>query len=312
VLRSVHSGPEAACALAGARAGLEYVRHKHHGGGSGGNHGGGSHGGGNHGGNSGGGQDCSPEDQQCKDDGRFAGQTAATAYCDLSISLDGLEPEDLLTPGPVSRCSKKFEEACRATFDQVAANYPETSGDPAADCTPFTSGDFQEAYENARFNQCLFSIGMPGGGDDPCANGACECSHQSHCDLDCPTGGCDQTCEHSCECRANSGDAGSSSCRHASLCNLEGGSDSALSCEHAAVCELAIGSGTVSCDHVDKCKVEVTEHADVTCKHAGKCEVHIQKGSVRCDHVGKCRVECADGGQAKCCGDGRYVCGQEC
>jgi hypothetical protein len=313
VLDSVRSGAEAACALEGARAGLAQARKK-------GNHGGGSHGGGNHGGGN-------PEDQQCKNDGRFAAQTGATAYCDLSIALGGLEAEPRLTPGPESRCQRKFEDACRQQFDRIAADFPAVIGDPAADCTPFTTGEFQEAYDNARFNACLFSIGMPGA--DPCANGACECDHQSQCDLDCPAGGCDQRCEHACACETSCGDDCSSSCQNASLCDLSAGKDASLSCEHAAVCELAVVSGAVSCKHASKCEVEVAEKATVSCKRAGKCivdcpecdvecrkvgkcKVKLGKGSVRCDQVGQCRIECEGGGHPRRCGDGRYVCGQEC
>jgi hypothetical protein len=154
-LREIESSEVASCALAGTRAALRKKRR----GGRGGHHGRGrdgrdrdgrGHRDGGHHGSRDDDQGCgSREDRACRDDGRFAGELAAAAYCELSITLGGLDVEDMLAPGPESRCSRKYEEACQRLFDEVARQ---------GDCRPFTTGEFQEAYEVARFNACLFSL----------------------------------------------------------------------------------------------------------------------------------------------------------
>lgn len=180
-LWQVESPKAASCALAGARAGLlsqrrggrerardrdgrEHGQRGHHGRGHGGNEhdGRGHHGSGHHDGRGHGGECRQDEVRECRDDGRFTGQVTATTYCELSIAFGGLGVDDLLVPGPESRCSRAFEEACGKAFDEVAQNYQKVSGDPSADCTPFTTGEFREAYEVARFNQCLFSLAEAG------------------------------------------------------------------------------------------------------------------------------------------------------
>jgi hypothetical protein len=160
-LREVESAELASCALSGTRAALRKKR-------GGGRHGGRHHGRGRDGrGHRGGGHHGSRDDDRgcgqnedgaCRDDGRFAGRFAAAAYCELSITLGGLEVEDTLSPGEESRCSRKYEDACTRAFDEAAREFAEASGDPAADCRPFRSGEFREAYEVARFNACLFSL----------------------------------------------------------------------------------------------------------------------------------------------------------
>jgi hypothetical protein len=150
-LRLVASQDEASCALAGTREGLSERRHRGH------RDGHDDHG--HHGHHHGHGHQCGGgEDSQCRDDGRFAGQAAATAYCELSIALDGLDAEEPALPGAESRCSRKFEDACMRAFDEAARHYAQLSGDPGADCRPFMTGEFRAAYEAARYNQCLFSL----------------------------------------------------------------------------------------------------------------------------------------------------------
>lgn len=162
-LREVESVDAASCALAGTRAGLRNGRRGGRGRGRGHGHG---HGGGHHHGGRDRGRQCDDDEvRECRDEGRFTGRVTAAAYCQLSISLGGLGVDDLLAPGPESRCSRKYEDACRRAFDQAALEFAALSGDPAADCRPFTRGEFREAYEVARFNQCLFSVAEPG--DDP-------------------------------------------------------------------------------------------------------------------------------------------------
>jgi hypothetical protein len=157
-LRELDSDAAASCALAGTRAGLRNGRRG--GRGHGRRHGDRHHGGRRQG------RDCSDDEaRECREDGRFTGQVSAAAYCQLSISLGGLGVDDLLAPGPESRCSRKYEEACQKAFDRAALDFAALSGDPGADCRPFMRGEFREAYEVARFNQCLLSVA--GVGDGP-------------------------------------------------------------------------------------------------------------------------------------------------
>jgi hypothetical protein len=248
----------------GQRNGLEEKRDDAHDGD--GQHGGGGGHGGGHDVDAGVGQ---PEDE-CAADGREAAETGALSYCDMSIALGGLAPEELLTPGPESACSCAYEEACQAEFDRIAAAFP--------GCAPFTTGEFTEAYESARFNQCLFSVGAPGPvpPPDPCADGVCECRDQPRCDV-------------------------------------TAGEDANVQCVNVDVCEVEADSGKVSCEHVSTCQVDCAD-CEVECRDVERCQVELGKGSVRCDDVGDCQVECEGSGHRAptCCSDGRYVCGQGC
>jgi hypothetical protein len=116
----------ARCALAGVSAGLRNVR-------------GGAHAGGNC---------CRTGNPQ--GDGRAVGEVAAALYCDLSIALGGLGVDELLEPAAADACSRTFESACRSAFDRAARGIP--------NCRQFTRAEFREAYEVARFNQCVFAV----------------------------------------------------------------------------------------------------------------------------------------------------------
>lgn len=241
-----------------------------------GNHGDGDHGDGDgdHGDGDGEPGDGDGDGDACSEDGRFAGETAALAYCQLSISLGGLDPEEPLTPPPESECSCLYEDACREEFDRAAAAFP--------GCAPFITGEFAEAYESVRFNQCLLLLEapepdpQPDPEPDPCADGVCECRDQP-------------------ECRVSAGD------------------DADVQCVRVELCEVEADSGQVSCDHVGRCEVDCAD-CDVECRDVERCQVDLGKGSVRCDDVGDCEVECVGGGHRAptCCSDGRYVCGRDC
>ncbi len=233
---------EAPCALAGLKAGLHRRRghDKHDGHGK---HDRGHH---DHG-------RC--ETKQCKQDGHLVGDTAAALYCDLSLALGGIGEDELLPSGPESACSRAFEKECHRAFDRTVADYAKLSGDPAADCVPFTKTEFRRAYEIARRNQCLFSVGTPP--TDPCADGACECRDQKTCELSCEGPGCDLLCEH------------------ASRCDIEClGPDCDVQCRDVKDCRVRIDEGTVRCDHVGKCRVECVK---------GKRAKRNRDGSIVCE-----------------------------
>lgn len=264
----VASEEEGACALAGLKQGLSKRRgHGHHGG----------HG--HH-----------DEQKQCKADGKVVGQTAGALFCDLSIALGGIGEDELLFPGPESACSRAFEKACRHAFDRSIAEYAATIGDPSADCTVFAQGEFQRAYEIARHNQCLFSVGTEPPPSD-CSDGKCECREQKACELDCQDESCEASCEHAESCSITSG-GGEASCRHVGRCEADMDGPGTLRCEHAGSCDL-------TCQGPD---------CDIVCRHVGKCKARIDEGSVRCERTGKCQVECENGKKPRRTRDGRFVC----
>jgi hypothetical protein len=328
------TSPTQACALAGYREGLR-SRHGH---GHGHGHGSG-HGHGHHGGGGGGGSD---PDQQCKDDGTAFGEAAARVYCDLSISLGGLGVDDLLTPGPTSSCSTKYEEACQKAFDRVTGTFETVSGNPDAHCAPFTSGDFLEAYQVARFNQCLFSLAEPGepgdagvsmdGGapETPCTGAECDCHEQAQCDLSCAGAGCELSCRHAESCNASCGDSCTTTCRDLETCDLHAQRDANLVCARSEQCKLDATGGTLSCSEAKSCDIQVqtsgevscTDSAscsvtcpdcDVTCSNVKDCRATLDKGSLHCAQVEHCELTCMTAGyHVKQSADGSYVCEKDC
>jgi hypothetical protein len=251
-------------------SGLEQKRNGNH---DDGDHDDGNHGDEDHGDGDDGDGDGDPGDgdgDACSEDGRFAGETAALAYCQLSISLGGLAPEEPLTAPPETECSCLYEDACRQEFDRVAADFD--------GCAPFINGEFAEAYQSARFNQCLLLLAEPEPEPEPapCDDGVCECRDQP-------------------ECRVRAGD------------------DADVQCVRVELCDVEADSGKVSCHHVGRCEVDCTD-CDVDCRDVEVCRVDLGEGSVRCDDVGECEVECVGGGHRAptCCSDGRHVCGQDC
>ncbi len=303
----VSSEAEGACALAGLKQGLSGRRRD--------------------GGGGGGGRAGRDERRQCKSDGRFVGETAAALFCDLSIALGGLGEDDLLIPGPESTCSRAFESACQHAFDRSIVDYAASVGDPSADCTAFTQGAFKSAFEIARYNQCLFSIGSEPPPVDDCADGACECRDQASCKLDCQGEGCRVSCERTDACEASCEDGCDLACRDVSRCELAAGEDSQVSCERAHECVIASEGGDTSCRDVAHCEAvkrgpgtlrcERTGQCDLTCEgpdcdiicsRVGKCRARIDAGSVRCEHTGKCDVICSNGRRPHRTRDGRFVC----
>ena len=230
------------------------------------------------------------EQRQCQRNGKVVGQTAAALYCDLSIALGGLGEDELLTPGEQSKCSRAFESACHQAFDKSVRDYAASSGDPSADCTVFARGEFRRAFEIARFNQCLFSVGEPPPVNE-CADGSCECRDKPSCELDCQGEDCNVLCERANECHIEAG-AGTTTCRDDARCVAVKQGQGTLRCERTGQCEL-------TCQGPD-CNIE--------CSRVGICRARIDEGSVRCDHTGKCDVQCTNGKRTKRLRDGRIVC----
>jgi len=306
-LDTVDSEASGQCALAGVRQGLAHGRGRR-------SHKGHRHDG--HGHCDGGG------DATCRNDGRVTGDVAASLYCDLSVLLGGLGPDNRLPPGPADRCSRSFEEECRKRFDRATR--------ARADCAPFlANGAFAEAFQTARFNQCLFSIGT-GEPDPQCEDGVCECSDKKSCDLSCTGPGCDVSCEDTRSCTASCGDDCNAACKDVGTCTLQTGRDASVVCEHARECELSPQGGQALCRKVDECDVIMSEQGEVTCErtrscdvecaecdvscvHVGRCRVKLAKGRVKCDrHSKRCDVTCEDGKRPKRCKDGSFVCGESC
>jgi hypothetical protein len=324
------SSPTQACTVAGYREGLR-TRHGQHG-----HHHDDHHGRCQHGGHHGGGG--ADPDQQCKDDGTAFGEAAAQVFCDLSISLGGLGVDELLPPGPSSSCSNKYEEACHAAFDRVAANFEMVSGDPDAHCAPFTTGDFLEAYQVARFNQCLFSVGDPqmppsddgGTPEEPCTGSECSCHEQGECDLTCTGPGCELTCERAGACSESCDDGCKATCRDLASCEVHAQADADLTCQRSEQCRMDATSGSVTCSEAKSCDIHVAQQGTVTCTdsascnvecpdcavtctNVGTCSVKLDKGSLRCDQVDECELTCATPGyHVKKSGDGSYVCEKDC
>lgn len=101
---------------------------------------------------------------QCFQEGQFAGELSALAYCELSIALGGLVTADQFLRGPVQVCGLSFELGCDSKFSTFATFYTNDLGER---CEPFTedadgcpgSGDgcFFEVFDQARENQCAYN-----------------------------------------------------------------------------------------------------------------------------------------------------------
>lgn len=259
------------------------------------------------------------ERRQCRADGKVVGQTAAALYCDLSILLGGLGEDELLIPGEASNCSGAFENACTRAFDKAARKHAKVVGDPTQDCTPFIDGEFRAAYEIARFNQCLFSIGIEPPPPDDCSDGSCECRDVPSCDLNCTGPDCDVLCERTETCAGTCGDDCDFTCRDLGTCQVEAGAGSDLLCERADTCDIDAGGGgkatcrdagtcnvtspdggDILCEKTDTCNITcIGPECDVTCRKVGECNVEIDEGTVTCDKTGDCNVTCADGRKAR-------------
>jgi len=96
---------------------------------------------------------------QCFLDGEFAGKLAAEVYCELSIALGGLGPDDEFLRGPVQVCGLNFEIACDTTFISESMSYaqPGPPGQPPLMCEPYTQGEYSPIWDLARNNQCAYS-----------------------------------------------------------------------------------------------------------------------------------------------------------
>jgi hypothetical protein len=89
----------------------------------------------------------------CFLEGQFAGEISAFAYCELSIALNGLETADDFLRGPVQVCGLSFEIGCDTQFIDTSSAYDNELGS----CEPFTAGEFQTVFDQARENQCAYN-----------------------------------------------------------------------------------------------------------------------------------------------------------
>jgi hypothetical protein len=94
---------------------------------------------------------------QCFLDGTFAGQLSAEVYCELSIALGGLVEADDFLRGPVAICGLNFEIGCDSEFIAVSTVYE----NPDGECVTYTEGEFEEVWEQSRYNQCAYVIEDP-------------------------------------------------------------------------------------------------------------------------------------------------------
>jgi hypothetical protein len=104
---------------------------------------------------------------RCFQNGTFWGKAAATAYCELSILLGGLDIGDLLFRGPVQVCGVGFEIGCDTEYLTAAQTYRNVDGircvgngttDPN-----YTAGVFLEVFLQTQNNECAYNP-LP---DDP-------------------------------------------------------------------------------------------------------------------------------------------------
>ncbi len=89
----------------------------------------------------------------CLLEGEFVGEISAVVYCELSIALNGLSTADAFVRGPVQVCGLSFEIGCDASFLGTAFSYV----NPQGMCLPFTEGEFEPVFEQARENQCAYN-----------------------------------------------------------------------------------------------------------------------------------------------------------
>jgi hypothetical protein len=89
----------------------------------------------------------------CFAEGEFFGEVAGTAYCALSIALNGLVSADAFTRPPVLLCGVSFETGCDASFIQTTLDFP---GDA---CLPYvTQEPFATVWDEFRNNQCVYEL----------------------------------------------------------------------------------------------------------------------------------------------------------
>ena len=90
-------------------------------------------------------------EDQCVEDGTFIGQIATMMYCELSIALGGLALADDLIDGILTLCQDLMVDACEGTFETMTQEYES----PFGVCEPYTQGDFEAVWNQAKTNQCV-------------------------------------------------------------------------------------------------------------------------------------------------------------
>lgn len=89
----------------------------------------------------------------CLLEGELVGEMSALVYCELSIALNGLRTAEDFIRGPVQVCGLSFEIGCDSAFLGTAFSYDNSVGA----CLPFTEGEFEPVFDQARENQCAYN-----------------------------------------------------------------------------------------------------------------------------------------------------------
>jgi hypothetical protein len=86
----------------------------------------------------------------CTSDGDAVGKLIGKLYCDLSISIRGLDLADDFTRGDVTYCQGLGEIFCDASYMSFTLTYETPSGS----CLPYTDDPYTDVWDQYRNNGC--------------------------------------------------------------------------------------------------------------------------------------------------------------
>lgn len=95
---------------------------------------------------------------ECKGDGEAIGRLIGALYCDLSISLGGLEPADDFVRGDVMYCQALGELFCDITYMSFTPTYKNEAGQ---ECRPYTVEPYYVTWDQFRNNGCAENPNFP-------------------------------------------------------------------------------------------------------------------------------------------------------